>query len=111
MALQITGNVETPQGITVTNPFIFLNINLFDNADAAQLRWYASQQAWKDGKNPIEPVGMPLQVDMKIPNQVFWGNGQGNQKGLANAIHNTVKTELVKIFGGNNVDIIQDPNI
>jgi len=109
MAFQITGTVETPEGITVTNPFIFLDIVLFNGAGNAQLKWYASQQAWSDGKDTIIPVGQPLQVDIKIPSAVFWGNGEGSNAGLANAIHNTVKTNLVSTFGGNNVAIVQDP--
>jgi hypothetical protein len=106
MALTLNAEVKNSEGFSTDNCLIFVAFNFDKGGNYARLEYYRTKEDFKDQKNQFYPIDSPLNFELTIPKNVFWGSGN---KGLIETIHIFLKNQLENIFGKNTVTIIQDP--
>lgn len=103
MALKIKVTTETTTGFEVPKAFIFLDFYFLRNQTWVNLTYFQSQTSFNENKESYQPEGLPTQISYYISANEFWGDD------LIMFIHNICITEIEKIVGVGNVEIIEDP--
>lgn len=71
MALQINADVQTSDGFTV-QPFVFLDIQLYNGFSRALLSYYKDQSSYKAKNSPVN-VNLPGLANLKLNQGEFFG--------------------------------------
>ena len=71
MALKINADVVTSDGFTV-QPFVFLDIQLYNSFSRALLSYYKDQASYEAGKSAVN-VSLPSLAQVELTSEEFFG--------------------------------------
>lgn len=71
MALQINADVQTSDGFTV-QPFVFLDIQLYNGFSRAILCYYKDEASYAEGKSAVN-VSLPNLAQVELTSEEFFG--------------------------------------
>lgn len=99
MALQINTDVQTIDGFTV-QPFVFLDIQIYNGLSRASLTYFKDQQSFNEGKSSVN-TSLPMMVNLNLTAEEFFGPE------LAMLFHNEAIKVIEKITGSGTVVVVQ----
>jgi hypothetical protein len=101
MALSINTTVTTNEGFEIPSAFCYINIFILNpQSNWCSLMYFKSEADFTNGKNPLNVVDVPTQVQTELTSEEFWGDT------LALLIHNRCKAAIEEVTGAETVTII-----
>ena len=99
MALQINADVQTTDGFTV-QPFVFLDIQLYNGFSRAILSYYKDEASYTEGKSTVS-VSLPNLAQVELTSQEFFGPE------LAMLFHNKAIELIEETTGPGTVEVVK----
>lgn len=99
MALQIKTDVQTTDGFTV-QPFVFLDIQLYNGFSRAILSYYKDQASYSEGKSAVN-VSLPNLAPVELTYEEFFGPD------LAMLFHNKAIEVIEETTGPGTVVVVK----
>lgn len=98
MALQVNADVQTTDGFTV-QPFVFLDIQLYNGFSRAILSYYKDQASYLEGKSTVN-VSLPNLAQVELTSEEFFGPE------LAMLFHNKAIEIIEEVTGTGTVVVV-----
>lgn len=98
MALKINADVQTTDGFTV-QPFVFLDIQLYNGFSRALLSYYKDEASYEAGKSAVN-VSLPNLAQVELTSEEFFGPE------LAMLFHNKAIELIEEVTGTGTVVVV-----